>query len=357
MRTPIVNFRIIGEKRIKDFIINADSYLQITSAGLYQPTLKGEKMKRYAWILGSILVVSLVMAASANAKPVEIGVAWAGKSGMAKRVLAGLETGLKELGVDAAIEYKKELESVDVLSETVAQWQGEKQGMVLLRSNATKWLAVNAPTIPTFIGACNHPTQLGAVKNLTAPEGNITGVTYFLPVATQFDVFKAILPELKSVLLILEKGHPSALIDQEGTKDVCQKLGIEYNEVFASTTDEAQSAAEKYKGKVSAIIIGNQSLNIDNAENIVKAAGTTPVLSYSSKPVKVGALGGFVADDNRLGRMLAQSLADVLVNGKAIKSVPVKVDPAPKFYVNAGTAQRLGIEVPFEILESASIIE
>lgn len=314
-------------------------------------------MKRYGWILGSILMVSLVMASSANAKTVEIGVAWAGKSGMAQRVLAGLEEGLKELGVDANIEYKKELGSIDELASTVAQWQKAKQGMVLLRSNAAKWLAANPPTIPTFIGACNHPTELGAVKNLEAPEGNITGVTYFLPVASQFAVFKAIFPELNSVLLLLEKGHPSALIDQAGTRSVCEKLGIEYHEAFASTTDEAIAAVEKYKGKVTVVIIGNQSLNIDNAKNIVTAAGSTPVLSYSSKPAQVGALGGFVADDNRLGRMLAESLADVLVHGKAIKSIPVKVDPKPKFYVNVGTAQRLGIEIPFEILESATVIE
>jgi putative ABC transport system substrate-binding protein len=229
--------------------------------------------------------------------------------------------------------------------------------MVLLRSNAAKWLAKNPPTIPTFIGGCNHPSQLGAVKNLQAPEGNITGVTYYLPVASQFEVFKAIIPDLKSVLLLLEKGHPSSLIDQEGTKAVCKKLGIRYNEKFSESSAETLATVNRYRGKVSAIVLGNQALIFDDAKNIVNAAGDTPVLSYSSKPVKVGALGGFVADDTKLGHMLAYSLADVLAKGKTIKTVPVKVDPAPKFYVNANTAQRLQIEIPFHILETATVIE
>ena len=314
-------------------------------------------MKRSVLCAVSALVLCLFVAVSANAKTVEVGLAWAGKSGMANRVLAGFEEGLKELGVSANIEYKKNLDSVDNLAQVAARWQKEKQGMILLRSNAAKWLAKNPPSVPTFIGGCNNPSELGAVKDLSAPEGNITGVTYFLPVATQFEVFQAILPQMKSVLLVLEKGHPSAIIDQEGTRSICKKLGLAYHEAFVSSSDEVASALEKFNGEIDAVIIGNQAVVIDSAENIVQAAGSTPVLSYSSKPVKVGALGGFVADDHRLGKMLAESFADVMFNGKAVKDVSVKVDPKPQFYVNAGTAQKLGVEIPFSILETATVID
>ena len=121
--------------------------------------------------------------------------------------------------------------------------------------------------------------------------------------------------------------------------------------------EDTIKAVDEYKGKVSVIIIGNQALGIDNAENIVKAAGNTPVLSYSSKPVKAGALGGFVADDKKLGYMLAESVVAVLKDGKAVKEVAVKVDPEPKFYINAKTAEALKIEIPFTILETATVIQ
>ena len=81
------------------------------------------------------------------------------------------------------------------------------------------------------------------------------------------------------------------------------------------------------------------------------------MLSYTNKPVHAGALGGFVAEDVKLGYMLAESLVDVLVKGKAIKDVPVKMDPNPKFFVNAKTAERLGVEIPYEILAAATVIE
>jgi putative ABC transport system substrate-binding protein len=210
------------------------------------------------------------------------------------------------------------------LAKLTNEFKQKYKGQIIIRSNAAKWLGKNPPAIPTFIGGCNHPGALGAVKNLEAPEGNITGVTYFLPVETEFEIFKAVLPGLKSVLLLVEKGHAGSPIDQEGTKKTCAKMGIEYNEKVAANIDEAVAAAKAMAGKVSAIIIGTQAKLTDKTEMIVAAAGDTPVLAYSSKPVQAGALAGFAADDVRLGMMLAESVVDVLLKGKTVKDVPVK---------------------------------
>ena len=229
--------------------------------------------------------------------------------------------------------------------------------MLVLRSNGAKWLAKNTPSIPTFVGGCNHPGLLGAVNNLDAPEGNITGVTYYLPVRAQFEIFQAIIPNLNSVLLLVEKGHPGAEIDRNGTREAAAELGIKYSEKVCATESDVIAAVKQAQGNVSAIIIGNQALILDATKNIVAAAGQTPVLAYSKKPVIDGAFGGFAADDTKLGYLLAESVVDVLVNGKAIATVPVKVDPAPGFYVNTTTIEKLGIEIPYETLESATLVQ
>ena len=315
--------------------------------------MKNNWYKTLVGLLGICFLLTWISPALA----VEIGVAWAGKSGMTKRVVKGFEKGMAEKAPDIKIEYHRELDSMNSLAQLANKWDKEKDAMVLLRSNAAKWLAKTPPSIPTFIGGCNNPVQLGTVKNLDAPEGKITGVTYFLPLDQQFDIFKGIIPEMKSVLLLLEKGHPSSPIDQKDTRAITQKLGIEYHDAFCKSVDDLVSAVNRYKERVSAIIIGNAALVMDNTPAIVAAAGTTPVLSYSSKPVKMGALGGFAADDEKLGYMLAGSLVDVLKNHKAIKDEPVKVDPKPKFYLNAKTAEKIGIKIPYYIIEAATVID
>ncbi len=62
-----------------------------------------------------------------------------------------------------------------------------------------------------------YQKELGTVMKLQAPEGNITGVTYHLPVDSQFEIFQAIVPELKALFLLLGKGDPSAVVDQAAT--------------------------------------------------------------------------------------------------------------------------------------------
>ena len=308
-------------------------------------------------ILAMLFFACLAFVWAPSVDAAQVGVAWVGKSSMTLRVVKGFEKGMADLSPDIKLEYHRELESMDQLSSLAAKWEKEKDGMVLLRSNAAEWLAKNPPSIPTFIGGCNNPEELGAVKEMGKPDGQITGVTYYLSVSSQFEIFTAILPGMKSVLLLLEKNHPSSRIDQENTRKVTEKLGIAYNEKFCASAEDVVAAVNAYKDKVSAIIVGNEALTMDNTEAIVKAAGKTPVLSYSSKPVKSGALGGFAADDEKLGYMLAESVIEIIKKGKTVKEVPVKVDPKPVFFINTKTAQNIGIEIPYSILSCATIID
>ena len=314
-------------------------------------------MKRVLIFFLVIVAVAFFSADLTRAQSLEIGVAWVGKSGMAERVANGFSEGIQKLAPGTKIEYHKELSSLKELAKITAKWEKDKKGMILLRSNAAKWLAKNPPSIPTFIGGCDHPVRLGAVNNLQRPDGNITGVTYHLPVDAQFETFRAVVPNLKSVLLLLDERYPSSLIDHNGTKDACVKFNIKYRKAICSSIEDAVRAVKEYKDRVSAIIIGNQAWLLNNTEVIVSAAGKTPILSYSSEPVKAGALGGFAADDAKLGHILAQSVVDVLIKGKPVKNVPIKVDPDPKFYVNATTAQKIGIAIPYAVLDAPTVIE
>jgi putative ABC transport system substrate-binding protein len=155
----------------------------------------------------------------------------------------------------------------------------------------------------------------------------------------------------------MEKGHPSAPIEEDETKAACNALGIAYRGKMCSSVDEIISTVKENHNRVSAFIIGTQALVFDNTPKIIDAAGKTPCFAYSEKPIKNGALGGYVADDEALGKMLAASVIEVLVKGRAIKDVPVKFDPQPVFYLNGNTYKKLGLEIPPNVLGAAKIIQ
>ncbi len=64
-----------------------------------------------------------------------------------------------------------------------------------------------------------------------------------LPELPSLPTWKTLMiPDLKSVLLLQETGHPSSAIDSEGTKTVCKALGIQFNEMFCSSKEDAVQA-------------------------------------------------------------------------------------------------------------------
>ncbi len=309
------------------------------------------------FILWFGLFVSPLLTGSGLADNIKLGVAWVGKSAMTLRVIKGMSQALKELAPDIQVEYQKELGDKTALAKVVKRFQTGKNGMAVLRSSGATFLGKHPPTIPAFIGGCNHPVQLGAIRNMDAPEGNITGVTYALSYSVKFETFAKVIPGIKSLLLLHEEGHPSTAIDREGTQAVCKQLHIKYKESVCKTKEDSLAAVQAAKDSIDVIIIGSNALNFDNAAAIVAAAGMTPVLSYTKRPVKDGVLCGLAADDVKLGYMLGETIVDVLIKGKAIKAVPVKTDPDPQFYINTTTAQKLGIEISYEVLNLANLVE
>ncbi len=310
--------------------------------------------KMMAVVLGIFLMFASY--AASNAAALEIGVAWPGKSPMPIEVMEGFEKEFKALAPEAKLDVRKELSDQE-FAKIVSEFDKTKDAMVVLRSNGVRWLIKNPTKIPTFIGGCNHPTELGVIENIDAPEGNMTGVTYFVPFETQFEVFGTVLPNIKSVLYLYEKGHATAPLEAAGTQKACAKLGIKYAEAGCESGEEAAKAAAEYAGKVSVIITGTQAKLADSTKAIVAAAGKTPVLAFYDIPVKAGAFAGVAANSVTLGKILAQSVVDVVVKKKPVSAVPVKFDPKPELVINAKTAKGIGLEIPYELLSLAKIIE
>jgi len=314
-------------------------------------------MKTWAYYFLCAAISVLFISVDVLAK--EIGVAWVGKAGMPERVIEGFAQGLNDLEpvIKFNIEYQKDLPSEKEFTQVVRRFEKEKDAMVLLRSSSAKWLADNKTSIPTFIGACNNPVQLGAVSQMERPGGNITGVTYYIPASTHIEIFKAMQPDMSSIFLLTEKDHPGSWIDELETKGACARLGIAYNGKMCGSLDDISETIRQNKDKVSALIMGPEALITDNTTLILKTAGMSPVYTYSEGPIKEGALAGYVADEGKLGLMLAESVIAVLVKGMNIGEIPIKTDPVPTLYVNGTTYQKIGVKIPAKILSLAKIIQ
>lgn len=317
-------------------------------------------MKKACLLLaaGLALTGAITIPGNVDAAGKKIAIIWDSRSDMPNRVTMGFLARVRTLAPDLEVKQHRQLKDMKEVEQVFRECEVTMDGIVVLRSSGAKFLGTADPKVPCFVGATNNPAELGVIKNLNAPEGNVTGVTYFIPYEKRFQIIMSLFPSTKSVGILVEKGHPSGPIEAKGTEVQCKRLGIAYNEVMADDLNSLIEGAKKFAGKVDLIIISNNRLVMDNITNLLPILNQTktPTFSYADAPVKAGAVAGVAADDIKLGGFLAESVVDVVIKGKPISLVPVKTDPDPRISINESMMRSLGLKFPDAILKGAEIV-
>lgn len=192
---------------------------------------------------------------------------------------------------------------------------------------------------------------------MESPQGLVTGVTYYIPIIETIESFMLLHPYMDSILLLSQANYVSSAIDWEGTEQACIEFGFRCEQAMAGSREELKEVILEKGHLFSAIVMGNQSRIFDNTDVIIENNSETPLFSYAAKGVAKGAAGGVIADDHKLGGMLADSLVDVIINGKKVSEVPVKIDDEPVLMVNIEAITRYGLDFPASLLNVAEIIE
>lgn len=305
--------------------------------------------------MGTILLFPVLAQEQVSKK---VGITWYGdKSEMSLRVMKGYTERLKEKGAPIDNECKFNLPDEATTVELYNKFMKEKDAVIICRSVGAKFLKKFPPSIPAFFGAANDPVALGAMTDSSKPE-LFTGVTYAIPAIDQLKIFVRIFPKAKNIAFIFDPKHPSGPIELEQTRSACKELGLTLVEAPASTVPDMLKSVKEIVSTVDFLVIGNQANVMDNAEKLKLIIGKTPLLSYAERPIKSkAALCGMVADDIKLGRILADMVISVLIDGKKIGEVPVATDPAPRFVVNMSMVKELGVVIPEEIMAEAEKVE
>ncbi len=219
-------------------------------------------MKRLGFAILIMLTIlgAVISPEGVSASGKKIAVMWMGESLPARINLRGFLPRLKEIAPDLEVTVKMNVENMQTAEKLFREFESSMNGIVFLRTSGAEFLSTASPSVPCFVGATTNPEFFGTIKHLNAPEGKITGVTYFIPYEQRFAAIKQIFPTIKSVCLLLEKDHPSVNIEKKGTSEQCEKLGIAYNEIIASNQEELVRGAKEMAPKVELFIIANHHL-------------------------------------------------------------------------------------------------
>ena len=294
------------------------------------------------------------------ARPVQIG-ALTESWGPTPAIL-GLRDGLRALGYredqDFTIGVRfTQGESAELLEAARELVRGGADIIVTTEGgNSARAAQMATDRIPiVFIGG-GDPVELGLVKSLARPGGNLTGIASLdVELAPKrLEIFRELVPGLKRVLLVYDATNKHAAEQLEPYRAAARSLGLTFVERPVRSQEEAGAVISGLRrGDVDGIFAPRVlSLNIPGFIVATSAKGTFPTMFQAAFFAERGGLASYGATDGDLGRLAAR-LVDRILKGAKPADLPVEQPTKFELVINVKTAKVLGLKIPQSLLQRA----
>lgn len=271
-----------------------------------------------------------------------------------------IEAGLRERLTNVAVEHYSGLGdasgSIKLLREI------EKKGYDLVITRTSDALILARHTLfktPTLYTNVNNPLLLG-FKTLGPPGGNISGVSYYIPIEKHLQVYKAIVPGLRKAGFIFDKHNKSSKAEVPETREACTQSGLAYEMEFVDDRSQLRKAANALMDRgVDAIVAASSGTIYENIDLFIQDANRhgVPVFSFYRMGVTEGAVAALSSDYFRMAEELLLPMAvKVLKDHVSPGEMPAAFLEKNSLFVNRAQAQRLGLTIPPEIEQENDVI-
>lgn len=212
-----------------------------------------------------------------------------------------------------------------------------------------------AGKVKLVFSSVTDPLKAGLVQSLDHPGNNTTGVSNYVDLEPQLDLFKKLQPNLKKLGFLYNPGEANSAILKEKLETLCPKLGLTLVcQAINKTADVAQNAT-KLAQNAQAIFISNDNTALSSLQSVIKAAQAAKIPIYVSDTdaVAIGAVAALGPNQYEVGLQTGHIIARLL-DGSDITNEKVEFPTKNDLYLNADAAKRVGINIPDDLLKSAT---
>lgn len=199
------------------------------------------------------------------------------------------------------------------------------------------------------------PLKAGLVQSLDQPGNNTTGVSNFVALEPQLELFKKLQPNLKKLGFLYNPGEANSVILKEKLEALCPAFGLTLVCQSVNKTADVAQNTTRLAQSVEAIFISNDNTALSSLQSVIKAAqkAKIPVYVSDTDAVAMGATAALGPNQYEIGRQTGYIIARLL-DGKDIVAEKVEFPLKTDLYINTEAAKRIGVEIPTDLLKSAT---
>ena len=277
-------------------------------------------------------------------------------------IMPEMRAKLRELGYVEGRDLKFEIRAANEDFERLPYLAAD-----LVRSGVDLIVAVSSPairaaenatsTIPIVMLSGTDPVAGLFVASLTHPDGNVTGLTTYVPelAGKRLEVMRECMPDLRRVAILANLRNPSSAVEVKEMEGAARTQSIEIHVEDARLPEQYPDAfAAIARGGSRALVVTADPVLSGNRERIVQLAARhrLPTMYEWKEIVEIGGLmsyGPSLAEVN--GRVAVY--VDKILKGASPASLPVERPTRFELGVNLKTAATLGIKVPAPLVARA----
>ena len=210
----------------------------------------------------------------------------------------------------------------------------------------------NIRNIPIVYIMALHP------ENIVNGATNITGVDLVIPPEKQITTLLKIIPSIKSVGLLYDPSQTGLL--RQKAESAAEGLNMQLRSVPVYSSNQVPDLLKNFRNQVDVfwMVPDLTVVTPKTVEFLIlfSIENKIPILTFSDKYLKLGALISISADPYDMG-LQAGEMAQRILNGTPVQSIPRAEARKPLISVNPKVAAKLGIQLDGKILNEVNRVE
>jgi len=240
------------------------------------------------------------------------------------------------------------------LSTISDRFISEKVDLILaVATPAAQAVAGKTSTIPILGTAITDYVEARLAQSNEEPGLNVSGTTDMNPIKEQIELLVKLVPDAKTVGVIYNSSEDNSILQARIARENIENLGLNYEEVTVSSTNDVQQATQSLVEKCDAIYIPTDN-TLATAMPVVHGVvvkSKTPVICGEESMVRAGGLATIGINYYDLGYQTGLMAIEILENEADISKMPIESATKFDFAINGDVAEEIGLTIPEDLAE------